>query len=325
MKRGSSLPLLSSRQKVLLVVLHGGDQRFLRYVEETLFERTDQRHRPFDQGGHFIQQCRRHDGGAVLGLGQFLDAGGDLLAALGKVGNHEGATQVMGVAGGALDHHVVVGVETMATGHTAGLLREDFAIDHVVTEQHHQPLGRADELFLACSPAHALGDRQIIQCGFNDARQQTDGALTGDRLAEFQLGATLVDLAQLDTALLGKAEGRLGRVAVLVEGCLHGRSVEIDGAVRLLAGQLVDMHGEAARRSVVAGALIAQAGGLETLFDASQEGFAEALQSLGWQLFGAQFNQEIMCTHSAISSLASTSSRSSGVAMGKPSLARASR
>ena len=324
-KARQQLAVAVDQAEVLLVVLHGGDQRFLRDLKEAFLEGADQRHRPLDQGSHLIQQRRRHDGAAVLGFGQFLDALGDLLAALGEVGDHEGAAQVVGIAGRALDRHLVVGVEAVATGHAPGLLGEDLAVDHMLAVQHDQPLGRTDEFFLARGPAHALGDRQLIQGGFDDARQQADGALPGDALAELQLRAALVDLAQLDAALLGEAEGGLGRVAVLVEGGLHGRPVEVDGAVRLLAGQGLDQHGQAARRGVVTGALVAQAGGLEAFLDARQEGLAEALQGLGWQLFGAQFDQEIMCTHACASSLARTSSRSSGVAIGKPSLARASR
>jgi hypothetical protein len=43
--------------EILLVVLHGGDQGFLRHVEETLLERAHQRHRPFNQRGHFVEQA----------------------------------------------------------------------------------------------------------------------------------------------------------------------------------------------------------------------------------------------------------------------------
>src|SRR5690606_37937963 len=102
-------------------------------------------------------------------------------------------------------------------------------------------------------------------------------------------------------------------------------AVQTQAAVRLLGGQLADQHGQAARGGVVAGTGVAQAGLLEALLDAGQEGFGQALQGLGWQLFGAQFNQKSLCAHSAASSFARTSSRSSGVAIGKPSLARASR
>ncbi|MNF05853.1 hypothetical protein D3C80_2056790 [compost metagenome] len=43
---------------------------------------------------------------------------------------------------------------------------------------------------------------------------------------------------------------------------------------------------------------VAQAGGLEALFDAAEEGGTQGFQGLGRQLFGAQFYQEILCTHS---------------------------
>ncbi len=145
--------------EILLVVLHGADQRFLRHLEEAFLEGADQRHRPFHQRSDFIQQCRRHDGRALLGGGQFVDAAADELAALGEIGQHVGAAQVFGVAGRAADAHVTVGVEAVTTGHAPGLLREDLAVDHGVAEQHHQPLGRAHEFVTAGGPTHTLGNR----------------------------------------------------------------------------------------------------------------------------------------------------------------------
>ncbi len=57
-----------------------------------------------------------------------------------------------------------------------------------------------------------------------------------------------------------------------------------------------------------------------------QKGLSQFLQGLGRQFFSAQFNEKILRLHySASFSLASTSSRNSGVAIGKPRRARASR
>ena len=311
--------------EVLLVVLHGADQRLLRHFEETFLERADQRHRPFDQGGDFIQQRWRHDSRALLGGGQFVDAAADDLAALGEVGQHIGAAQVFGVVRRAADAHFAVGMEAMATGHAIGLLREDFAVDHSVAEQHHQPLGRAHELVAPGGPAHALGNRQVVQRVLHDGRQQLHRWLAGDVLGEAQFRAAAVNLGDIHPALAGEAQGGLGRVAVGIEGGLQGRAVEVHAAVGLLFFELLDQHCQAARRGVYAAGGVAQAGGLQTFLDAFEEGLTEAFQGFGWQLFGAQFDQEILCTHACASSLASTSSRSSGVAMGKPSLARACR
>ncbi|MNF92207.1 hypothetical protein D3C84_748440 [compost metagenome] len=220
----------------------------------------------------------------------------------------------------------MVGVEAVAARHATGLLGEDGAVDHLLTEQHHQPLGRPHELLATGSPAHALGDRQLVQRVLDDTRQQAGGRLAGDALHELEFRAAAVDLLEIDAALAGEAQRRLGRLAVLVEGRLHRRAVEVDAAVRLLGGQRRNQHGQAARRGVVARAFVSQASGLEALLDAGEERLGEGLQRLGWQLFGAQFDQEILGTHSAASfSLASTSSRSSAVAIGKPSLARACR
>lgn len=206
--------------EVFLVVLHGGDQGFLRDLEEALLEGADQRHRPLDQCSHFVEQARRHDGAALLLGGQFGHALGDQLAALGEIGQHMSAAQVFQIRCRAGNTHIVRIVEAVATGFAPGFLGEDLALDHIVAEQHHQPLGRTHELLAASCPAHPLGNRQFVQRGLDDARQQAGGRLAGDGLAEAQLRTALVDLLQIHAALLGEAQGCLGRVTAGVEGGL---------------------------------------------------------------------------------------------------------
>ena len=64
----------------------------------------------------------------------------------------------------------------------------------------------------------------------------------------------------------------------------------------------------------------------ETAFNPGQEGFGQLLQGLGRQLFGAQFNQEIMLRHYLSSSQADrTSARIASGASGKPSARRFSK
>ncbi len=216
-------------------------------------------------------------------------------------------------------------MEAVTAGVAAGFLGEDGAVDDLITEQHHQPLGRTHELFLARAPAHALGNRQVVQRVFDNGRQQAGGRLAGNHLAKAQFRTALIDVAQLDATFFGKAKGGLGRVTFGVERGLARRAVEVDAAVRLLGFQRGQQHGQAARRGVDFFGFKLQAGGLQAFFDPGQEGVGQGIECLGWQLFGAQFNQEILSTHCAASSLANTSSRRSGVAIGKPSLARASR
>ncbi|MNZ90956.1 hypothetical protein D3C78_1099280 [compost metagenome] len=216
-------------------------------------------------------------------------------------------------------------MEAVATGIAAGLLGEDGAVDDLVTEQHHQPLGRTHELFLARTPTHAFRDRQVVQGIFDDGRQQARGRLAGDALAVAQFRAALIDFAQLDAALFGKTQCCLGRVAFGIECSLTWRAIEVDAAIRLLGGQRGDQHSQAARRGINGFGLVVQAGSLQALVDTGEERLGQGVQGFGWQFFSAQFNQKIQSTHCAASSLASTSSRRSGVAIGKPSLARASR
>ncbi len=236
-----------------------------------------------------------------------------------------GTTQVFQIAGRLADAHGRRVVEAVAAGFATGALGEDLAIDDLFAEEHHQPLRRTHELILARGPAHALGNRQFVQRGLDDAGQQLGRRQAFDVAAEFQLGTAAIDQRQLDTALAGKAQRGLSRLAFGVEGGLNRWAVEIDAVIGLLGRQLFDQYGQATRGGIGLYPRVAQAGFLQALLDAAAKGFGQLAQRLGWQLFGAQLDQEILCTHSAASSLASTSSRRSGVAMGKPSLARACR
>ena len=57
----SSLPSRVGQREVLLVLLHGQDQAFLRHGEERGVERAGVHHRPFDQRRHLVEQRVGHD------------------------------------------------------------------------------------------------------------------------------------------------------------------------------------------------------------------------------------------------------------------------
>ncbi|RMT28149.1 hypothetical protein ALP50_05788 [Pseudomonas syringae pv. spinaceae] len=311
--------------EILLVVLHGGDQGFLRHIKETLFERAHQRHRPFDQPGHFVQQAWRHDGSAFLLAGQLFDALADDLPTFVEVGQYVSRAQVAEVAGRRRNTHVFRVMEAVAARMTTGALGENRAVSHLIAEQHHQPLGRPYELFLASAPAHALGNRQVVQRVFDNGRQQRGGRLAENGLAVAQFRAALIDFAQVDAALLGEAQSCLSRVAVSVERGLTRRAVQVHAAIRLLRGQCGDQHGQATRRGVDLFGAIGQTCARKAFFNTGEKSICQRHEGLGWQFFGAQFNQKILSTHCAASSLANTSSRRSGGAIGKPRRARACR
>ena len=202
-------------------------------------------------------------------------------------------------------------------------MRKDSAIDDLITEQHDQPLRRPDELFPKRGPAHALGDRQLIERCFDDSRKQLGGCLAGYRTAVSEFRAAAVDFCQINAAFASKAQGCLGRLAFCVEGRLQRRPIEVGAAVRLFGVELLDQYRQTPRGGEGLHPTMLEAGVLQALLDACAERVGQFAQGLGRQLFGAELDQEIQCTHSAASNLASTSSRRSGVAMGKPSLARA--
>ena len=82
---------------------------------------------------------------------------------------------------------------------------------------------------------------------------------------------------------------------------------------------------EAARRGEPARAGKFQPGVAQAVLDPGQETFGQGFQGFGGQLFAAEFHQKGVSAHCAASaaSLASTSSRRSAGAIGKPRRARA--
>ena len=186
-------------------------------------------------------------------------------------------------------------------------------------------MGGADEFGLARPPAHALGNGQCRQGRIDDTRQQLRRCLAGNALHVAQLRAAAVQLGYRDATLAGEALGCLGRLALGIKGGLHRGAIHLLGAISLLGIQSVHEHGQATGSRVITCSGIAQACFLQTLFDTVEEGLGQTLQRFGWQLFGAQFYQKILLHYSASLSLASTSSRSSALAIGKPRRARASR
>ena len=132
-------------------------------------------------------------------------------------------------------------------------------------------MGWTHELDLASTPAHALGDRQVVERVFDDGRQQAGGRLADDHLAEAQFRAALVDFAQLNAAFFGKAKGCLGRVAFGIESGLAWRAVDIDAAVRLLGFQLGQQHGQTTRCGVDFFRAEFQTGCLQAFFNPGEE------------------------------------------------------
>ena len=239
-EQGHELAGVVHHMEILLVLPHGGDQRLRRHVEKTGLEAPHQGHRPFIEGGHLVQQAGADDRVAAGLVRRLRHTLADQLAALGKAGDHMGAAQVLGVAGGGLDTHRAAAVEAVAAADLAGDDGQYRIDDHRVAQHQHHPVHRAHKFVPLGTPAHPLGDGQCRQGTVDDARQEPVGSdpVADSPVAELVLAAVIGDVViegfHGDAVFPGKGEGGAGGVAVTVKGHLGGRAPVDD----LLAGGL---------------------------------------------------------------------------------------
>ncbi len=186
------------------------------------------------------------------------------------------------------------GVEAMPVGGSPGGEAQRLGLDHLVTMQHHQPVGGARELDPRGTPAHVLGHRQAGDRLVQDAGQQGGGGLTLLLLAIAQPGALVglqVDqLVHADAAGAGEALGGPGRLALL-EGRRQGGTALLHLAVGLLVGQCLDAHRQAARRGVGTHRAMGDLGLVQAATQAIGEGVGEGIDGGGGKLLDAQFDQ----------------------------------
>ena len=151
--------------------------------------------------------------------------------------------------------------------------------------------------------------------------------MTFDLFHVAQFGAAVIQLSHLHTVLSGKAQCRLGGVAVGIKRRGDRWPVNILHPIRLLGGQCLHQHRQAPGGGIGVHLGVWQAGAFQAADNACAKTLRQLIECFGRQLFGAQFHQKILCAHAASScaSFASTSSRRLASAMGKPSLARAFR
>src|SRR5690606_1831367 len=132
---------------------------------------------------------------------------------------------------------------------------------------------------------------------------------------------------------------RFRRLAVAIKGGLYRRALALDFAIGLLGLQVADAKSQATRRGINLHLAVSQLGVINLSQHVTGECIAQGFQRFRWQLFGAQFNQQIgalhylapfflsalACFSSCWASCASTSSRIDGSASGKPAARRLAR
>ena len=129
------LALGVNQREILLMALHGRDQRLGGHVEKALVESADQSYRPLDQAGHFLQQ-------GLVDKRRSLQSprrASDLLAyrfpALLKIDHHARRAQGVDVGLGVFDKHCARRVKAMPAACIARLQAQYFAEIAVPTEQ----------------------------------------------------------------------------------------------------------------------------------------------------------------------------------------------
>ncbi len=162
-KVGQQFAVLVEAVEILLMPLHGGDERLSRNAQEALLEAAGEGHRPLHQGGHLIQQVGIDHRLAAEALGGLQHLGAHALTPRFKIDHHPGGLQLVGITGGGVDLDGLRGVKTMTAGAAAAFHIENLGLYHLIAEQQHQPVDRAHELTLQIAPAHALRDGQLIQ------------------------------------------------------------------------------------------------------------------------------------------------------------------
>ena len=208
---------------------HGVNDDLLGHLQELLVEGGDERLRVLGKVDHLEQRLRGKVGGET-GFG--LD-GGNALAddalALGLRGDHVGCADDVEQVRGGVDRVLAGSQHAMAHGEVGGLGAGVADGQHDVVEHGHDPTHRAHEVLAICGPAAGAGPLD----GGDEARQDI-GQQVGHRRCRDVLGGEhvlgAVDLAALEvlrikTLAAGEADGRLGGVAVGIEGDLGRRAL----------------------------------------------------------------------------------------------------
>ena len=216
-------------REVALMHEHGVDDDLLGHLQKLLVKGGDERLRVLGEVDHLEQRLRGKVGGeAGFGLDGCHALADDALA-LGLRGDHVGGTDdVEQVRGGI--HRVLTGSQhAMAHGEVRGLGAGEADGQDDVVEHGYDPAHRTHEVLAICGPAAGAGPLD----GGDEARQHIGQQVGHGRCrdvlgGEHVLGA--VDLATLEALgrealAAGEADGRLGGVAVGVEGDLGRRAL----------------------------------------------------------------------------------------------------
>ena len=274
---------------------HGGGQHLRRQIHELVLDATHQHHRPLDQPGDFVQECRvvsnRELGAASFLLGLLLDDG----APLGGIENHLGGLQLLLVVGEARNGEFLGREKAVAGGGVAEIKRgaiaqiqraaQLLAIEH---RGHAVQGSHPDEPAIA--PAHRLGPGEPLN-RLDDNPGQHLGARLPFQLADQEVKAALAGLARLRLVDGGEViasqeplDGLFGRV--------QARALLFFLGVRLFGRQAGDHQRQAARGGVGARLLEGEPGAGQPFGHPAAQVLGGACLHARRNLLGQEFDQQ---------------------------------
>ena len=284
--------------EALLVLLHGRDHDLARQLQEALVEAPGERHRPFHQRRHLLEQRLAHHRAPAGGERRLLDLGPHRLAPAVQVGDHVPARGEQRLPVRRPRHREGVRVvEAVAAGLAPGLEAQHRARHHVLAVQHQHPVHGAHEGRLARAPAHALRHRQPVEGLLDEARQELGRRpprlhpLPEQPLA--LVGAKPAEALDRHAHRAREALGRLRRAALGIEGGPHRRAAAAHRAVGLGRRHRLDEDGEPPRGGVAARRAPGDAGAVEARGERRGEGLGQPAQGLRRQLLGADLDQQV--------------------------------
>jgi hypothetical protein len=284
-------------REVALVALHLLDEDLGWQVEVALLEGAHHGVGQLDEVEHLIDQGLVTEEGAVgllRGGGQAFD---QQRAALLERGHHVGLLERGLVAGGRVEGDPPIRQEAVPAGLPAALHVREHDRHHLGAEERDDPLERAAERGLDVAPAHRLGELELLDTGVQNVGQQLDRppALL------FHVGRQVLALRRrhalqlLDGQLhrLGELDRRHLRLAVGLEGRLHGRALHFLHHVVGLLDQPVHQQREAAGRAEAANGAVAHPRGGALLLEEALELVEGGDDEAGRQLFAAELEEQL--------------------------------
>ena len=158
------LAVVGVYREVLLVTLHGIDQRFCRNGQEFLFELRGQHNWPFHQRGHFFQQAFAQVSVTANLARRFFRVRFDFGFTLFVVGNDFTALQQdLRVLVGIVDGELRLAHKAVAADHAIGRHAQNGRWNHGIAQQQGHGVNRTHEVHVGRAPAHQLRNWQLSQ------------------------------------------------------------------------------------------------------------------------------------------------------------------